>query len=162
MDPDNQAGSKKKKKKMLQERKATLPTKAKSVKHSVVSHLFATPWTVARQAPLSVGFSRQGYWSGLPFPSPGDLPNPGMECASLMSPASAGGFFSTGTTGEAQAPVLTECLFCARHPPKCFRVLIYMIVTTALRQALLTFIPHLSGTDTERWAPWLISGDTQI
>ena len=41
--------------------------------------LFATPWTVARQAPLSMGFSRQGYWSGLPFPSPGDLPNPGIE-----------------------------------------------------------------------------------
>ena len=41
--------------------------------------LFATPWTVAYQAPLSMGFSRQEYWSGLPFPSPGDLPNPGME-----------------------------------------------------------------------------------
>ena len=47
----------------------------------VLSHvqLFATPWTVAHQAPLSMGFSRQGYWSGLPFPSPGDLPNPGIE-----------------------------------------------------------------------------------
>ena len=41
--------------------------------------LFATPWTVAHQAPLSMGFSRQEYWSGLPFPSPGDLPNPGTE-----------------------------------------------------------------------------------
>ena len=41
--------------------------------------LFATPWTVAYQAPLSTGFSRQEYWSGLPFPSPGDLPNPGIE-----------------------------------------------------------------------------------
>ena len=41
--------------------------------------LFATPWTVAYQAPLSMGFSRQGYWSGLPFPSPGDLPNPEIE-----------------------------------------------------------------------------------
>ena len=40
---------------------------------------FATPWTVAHQAPLSMGFSRQEYWSGLPFPSPGDLPNPGIE-----------------------------------------------------------------------------------
>ena len=45
---------------------------------SVVSNS-ATPWTVARQAPLSMGFSRQEYWSGLPFPSPGDLPNPGIE-----------------------------------------------------------------------------------
>ena len=41
--------------------------------------LFATPWTVALQAPLSTGFSRQEYWSGLPFPSPGDLPDPGIE-----------------------------------------------------------------------------------
>ena len=41
--------------------------------------LFATLWTVAHQAPLSMGFSRQGYWSGLPFPSPGDLPDPGIE-----------------------------------------------------------------------------------
>ena len=41
--------------------------------------LFATPWTVAYQAPLSMGFSRQKYWSGLPFPSPGDLPDPGFE-----------------------------------------------------------------------------------
>ena len=41
--------------------------------------LFATPWTIAHQAPPSMGFSRQEYWSGLPFPSPGDLPNPGIE-----------------------------------------------------------------------------------
>ena len=40
---------------------------------------FATPWTVAHQAPLSMGFSRQEYWSWLPFPSPGDLPDPGIE-----------------------------------------------------------------------------------
>ena len=44
--------------------------------------LFSTPWTVAYQAPLSMGFPRQGYWSGLPFPSPGDLPNPGIESGS--------------------------------------------------------------------------------
>jgi len=41
--------------------------------------LFVTPWTVASQAPLSKGFSRQEYWSGLPFPPPGDLPDPGIE-----------------------------------------------------------------------------------
>ena len=46
---------------------------------SVVSNSFATPWTIDHQAPLSVGFSRHEYWSGLPFPSPGDLPNPGIE-----------------------------------------------------------------------------------
>ena len=49
------------------------------ISHSVVSDSFATPRTVAHQAPLSMGFSRQEYWSGLPFPSPGDLPDPGME-----------------------------------------------------------------------------------
>ena len=45
--------------------------------------LLATPWIVARQAPLSVEFSRKEYWSGLPFPSPGDLPNSGIEPTSL-------------------------------------------------------------------------------
>ena len=57
--------------------------------------LFATPWTVARQAPLSMGFSRQEYWSGLPCFPPGDLPYPGIEPESLMSPEFAGGFFTT-------------------------------------------------------------------
>ena len=47
--------------------------------------LFATPWTVARQAPLSMGFSRQEYWSGLPCPPPGDLPNPAIEPVCLTS-----------------------------------------------------------------------------
>ena len=51
--------------------------------------LCAIPWTVARQAPLYVGFSRQDYWSGLPFPSQGNLPDPGIEPVSLKSPASA-------------------------------------------------------------------------
>ena len=51
--------------------------------------LFATPWTVAHQAPLSMGFSRQEYWSGLPFPSPGDLPNPGIEPGSPILQADA-------------------------------------------------------------------------
>ena len=54
--------------------------------------LFVAPWTVACQAPLSIGFSRQEYCSGLPFPPSGDLPDPGIEPMSLMSPASAGGF----------------------------------------------------------------------
>ena len=54
--------------------------------------LFATLWTVAHQPPLFMGFSRQEYWSGLPFPSPGDLPDPEIEPA---SPALASGFFTT-------------------------------------------------------------------
>ena len=56
--------------------------------------LFATPWTVAFQAPLSMGFSRQEYWSGLPFPSPEDLPNPEIKPVSLASPALAGRSFT--------------------------------------------------------------------
>ena len=56
-----------------------------------------TPWTVAHQAPLSMGFSRKEYWRGLPFPPPGDLPNPGIEPWSLLSPQLAGGFFTTST-----------------------------------------------------------------
>ena len=60
--------------------------------------LFATLWTVAHQVPLTTGFSRQEDWSGLPCPPPGDLPDPGLEIASLLSPALAGGVFTTGTT----------------------------------------------------------------
>ena len=56
--------------------------------------LFMTPWTVAHQAPLSMGLSRQEYWSGLLFPPPGNLPDPGLEPASPVSPALAGGFFN--------------------------------------------------------------------
>ena len=66
---------------------------------SVVSDS-VTPWTVALQAPLSMGFSRQEYWSGLPFPLPGDLPDSGIELVSLMSPALAGGFFTTSATWD--------------------------------------------------------------
>ena len=61
-----------------------------------------TLWNVACQAPLSIGFSRQEYWSGLPFPPAGDLPNPGIEPVSLWSPELAGGFFTTSATWEAQ------------------------------------------------------------
>ena len=57
-----------------------------------MSDSFGTLWTVARQAPLSMGFSRQEYWSGLPYHSPGDLPGPGIE---RVSPAIVGRFFTT-------------------------------------------------------------------
>ena len=74
----------------------------------VLSHvqLFLTPWTVAHLAPLSMGFSRQEYWSRFPFPPPGDLPDPGIEPASLASPALTGRFLTTSTTWEAQVEVL--------------------------------------------------------
>ena len=66
------------------------------------SCLSATLWTTACQAPLSMGFSRQEYWSGLPCPPPGALPNPGIEPASAASPAVAGGFFTVSAAWEAQ------------------------------------------------------------
>ena len=56
-----------------------------------MSNSFVTPWALAHQTPLSTGFPGQEYWSGLPFPSPGDLPDPGIK---LASPAMAGGFFT--------------------------------------------------------------------
>jgi len=59
-------------------------------------------WTVARQAPLSMGFPRQKYWSGLPCPPPGDLPDPGIELTSLMFPVLTGVFFTTSSTWEAK------------------------------------------------------------
>ena len=61
--------------------------------HSSRVRLFVNPWTIARQAPLSVGFSKQEYWNGVPCPSPGDCPSPEIEPMSLSSPALAGGFF---------------------------------------------------------------------
>ena len=78
--------------------------------------LFTTPWTPrglcparpTHQAPLSLGFSRQEYWSGFPFPPPGDLPNPGIEPTSPAYPALAGGFFSTKPPGKPWWPSLYD------------------------------------------------------
>ena len=87
-------------------------TQPASGPHSVswlLSHvrLLVTPWTVAHQAPLSMEFSRQEYWSGFPFLSPGDLPNPGIKPA---SPASAGGFSTTASPGKPSALIAPLCL----------------------------------------------------
>ena len=101
----------------------------------VLSHfnrvqLFVTPWAVARQASLSMGFSRQDYWSGLPFPPPGDLPNAGMELAL------AGGLFTSSATQQSPGPsyccryyfilfcqVVLHCICWPRllHPLICWR-----------------------------------------
>ena len=67
--------------------------------------LFVTPWTVACQPPLSMGFSSQEYWSGLPCPPPGDLSDPRIEPGTPQSPALPGGFFITGTTWEAPVEI---------------------------------------------------------
>ena len=70
--------------------------------HTVTSVLSNSPtlWTVACQAPLSMGFSRQEYWRELPFPSPGDLPSPRTDPVSPEAPALAGGFFTTEPPGK--------------------------------------------------------------
>ena len=62
--------------------------------------LFATPWTVDHQVPLSMGFPRQEYWSRFLFPPPGDLPDPGIKPAVLVSPALTSGFFTTESPGK--------------------------------------------------------------
>ena len=76
----------------------------------VLSHcccvwLFVTLWTAAQRAPLSMGFSRQEYWNGLPCARPGDLPHPGIESVFFMSPSLAGRFFTTSITWEAPLSV---------------------------------------------------------
>ena len=79
--------------------------KAQSVSHSVMSN-FCNP---KDSSPLSMRISRQDYWSGLPFPSPGDLPDPGMEPVSPASPALAGGFFATESPGKPKMLVAQLC-----------------------------------------------------
>ena len=73
--------------------------------------LFATPQTVAHQAPLSMGFPRQEYWSGLPFPPPGDSPDPGNGPTSLVSPALAAVFFTTVPPGKSHVTSLVLIYF---------------------------------------------------
>ena len=82
--------------------RGTLHRWGENPRAQLISHvrLFATPWTIAHQAPLSTGLSRQEYCSGLPFPSPGDLPNPGIKPKSTASPALEGGFFTTVLPGK--------------------------------------------------------------
>ena len=80
---------------------------AKSLSHV---RLFVTPWTVAHQAPLSMGFSRQEYWSRLPCSPPGDLPDPVIKPASFMSPGLASRFFTTSATWKGSCSVVSDSL----------------------------------------------------
>ena len=77
--------------------------------------LFATPWTEARQAPLSMEFSSQEYWSRLPLPTPGDLPDPGIKSVSPVAPALAGGFFTTWATWETHFNHIGEYMIISAH-----------------------------------------------
>ena len=78
-----------------------MPMRACVLSHFSHVQFCVTLWTVACQAPLSMGFSRHEYWSGLPCPSPEDLPDPGIEPTSLTSPALASRIFTTSSTWEA-------------------------------------------------------------
>ena len=91
---------------------------SESVSHSVMSNS-VTPWTVAHQAPPSMGFSRQGYWNGLPFPSPGDLPDPGIEPAFAVSPVSQADSLPAEPTGKPVVSYLSVSLLlmCALCSP---------------------------------------------
>ena len=84
--------------------------------------LFVTPWTVACQEPLSMGFSRQEYWSGLPCPPPWDVPDPGIEPTSLMSPASSGMFFTTRATWTSVVAQLVK------NPPAMWETWVWSLV----------------------------------
>ena len=104
----------------------------------LLSHvrLCETLWTLAHQAPVSQGFSRQEYWSGLPCFPPGDLPNPGIEPVSLMSPALAG-FFTTRATWEAHTLPSTKY-----HP-----ILSLLACQHCLQKCMIAFFffLHISG-----------------
>ena len=110
----------------------------------VLSHisrvrLFATIWTVAYQAPLSKGFFRQEYWSGLPCLSPGDLPGPGIEPMSLMSPTLTDGFFTTSATREVHSFMYSTFnrYLCVDNK---FRILIYCFQSAPGLATKLTII----------------------
>ena len=103
---------------------------------------FLTPWTVARQALLSMSFPRQEYWSELPFPSPGDFPNPGIESISL---ALAGGFFTTEPPGKPQVPYIQTFkmgTFKDRNMPSCFAVL-FKVLYRQIKMFSLFFVYYL-------------------
>ena len=99
--------------------------------------VFVTPWTIARQAPVSMEFSRQEYWSGLPCPAPGDLPNPGTKPTSLTSPALAGGFFTIWATWEALDFV--KCFFCVNWDD---RILLFCFVNVAYDTDRFSILNH--------------------
>ena len=110
--------------------------------------LFETPWTIAHQAPLSMGFSRQEYWSALPFPSPGDHPNPGIK---PMSPTLAGRFFTSSATDLGFITMLT------------IHVVNYDRRTEEL-YAVLQFPVQwlLYGSHQVFWGPYLVSSSVHL
>ena len=92
-----------------------------------LSHVwyFVTPWAVDCQTPLSMEFSRQEYWNGWPFPSPGDLPNPGIKPVSLVSPALAGKFFTSWATGKPRDQALVTLKYVNTIWSNCFQIFLW-------------------------------------
>ena len=82
---------------------------------NVLSHLCVTPWTIACPAPLSMGFPRQEYWSGLPFPPPGNLPNPGIKPTSPASPELQVESVLLNHLGSPRIETTDGLLLCARY-----------------------------------------------
>ena len=107
--------------------------------------LFATLWTSACQAPLSMEFFRQEYWSGLPFPTPGDLPDPGIKLASLVSPALVSGFFTTAPPGKTWNTIQSQ------------KRVYHQLTTTSAELVLLPFMRFCHRQNysvCENWSVW--------
>ena len=117
---------------------------------SCFSHiwLFATLWTAAHRASLSMGFSRQEYWSGLPCLPPGDLPDPGVKPVSLASTAFAGGFFTTSATWEAPWSGYFCLIFCTLLVDK---KLDKIRNWEPLKRTFVKAIYQIKITKTQRW-----------
>ena len=108
-----------------------------------VPESFATPWTVAHQAPLSMGFPRQEYWSGLPFPTPGDLPNPGIEPTSTEL---ASGFITAEAPGKPLCIIRSQKMFIRTSEWKLFdkSLLMLSLIHTSIQQVVLLRIYFVS------------------
>ena len=123
----------------------------------LLSHVgLQTPWTVACQTPLSLEFPRQEYWSGLPFPTPGDLPNPGIKTMSLPSPALAGRFFTTATPEISYCREGSGNCIC-KGPDSLYIYYINSYTVCEVTQSCLTLQSH-GLQPTKLLSPWNFPG----
>ena len=109
--------------------------------------LFVSSWIAALQASLSMGFSKQEYWSGLLCPSPRDLPNPGIEPMSLMSPALAGRFFTTGAIWKTQGSVSCSVVLLRLFATSRIIVCRLLSIHTRFTYIICSFINSLGNTN---------------
>ena len=111
----------------------------------MLSHVrLATLWTVAHQGPLSMGFLRQEYWSGLPFPPPGNLPKPGVKPASFMCLALVGGLFTTKATREAQHVCMSIHISADTYVPKYLLCRTFVFSQSQFLMVILTYSLHFN------------------